>query len=77
MEYVARAEILILSVGCSILVVQYANDIIKKLKKYKFDKEQDKRFKEFQCWLDIIEKNSEGANLKKLKYWSTVQKNLG
>lgn len=77
MEYVSGAKILILSVGCSILTVQYTNDIIKKLKKYKFDREQDKRFKKFQYWLDIIEKNSEGANLKKLKNWSAVQKNLG
>ena len=77
MGYARGAEILILSVGWSILVVQCANDIIKKLKKYKFDKEQDKNFKEFKCWLDNIDKNSESANSKKLKYWTVVQKNLG
>ena len=71
MEFLREAGIILLSVSCSILIVQCASDIIKKSERLKFDREQDTRFRKFKCWLDTIGKNSDSTNLKK------DSKNLG
>ena len=78
MEYARTTGIAVFTVGWSIILIKYSNDLIGKLKKYKYERDLDRDFKNFKYRLDELVKSRE-CKFETPRQWSVVseKKNLG